>query len=202
MLKMLWFLLLVLEFLIIWRAVSILRSGGPASAIRTASLKGDVGLTISGSGTFGDVISYGGDINGDGFDDIFVSGGAGSGRGYVIFGGSGVGEIDTSNLDGSNGFAFAGFGFSGIGDINKDGYGDFIVLSGTSSNFKVNVVYGTGDGFSGELDLSSSDGFEVTGASLLSSGSLEFSALGDVDGDGVDDFGIGSGSGVSLILGR
>jgi len=85
-------------------------------------------------------VSSGGDVNGDGFDDVIIGApdaNSDAGQVYVVFGSSiGIsGDVDLSLLDGTNGFGISGidlFGGLGIsvswaGDVNGDGYHDMII---------------------------------------------------------------------------
>ncbi|EAQ04196.1 cadherin domain/calx-beta domain protein [Pseudooceanicola batsensis HTCC2597] len=97
-----------------------------------------------------------------------------------------------------------GYTVSGIGDFNGDGIGDFAVTARNGENRygsdtgSVYVVYGTGDA---ELrfdldDIDGTNGFEVRADVDLDNydyGSVfgsRVTALGDVNNDGTDDFGI------------
>ncbi len=98
---------------------------------------------------------------------------AASGGSYVVFGTDAgfSATLDTSSLDGSNGFVLngidvrdrAGFSVSGAGDINGDGFDDLIIgAPGADPNGalsgEVYVVFGTNTGFDADFELSSLDG--------------------------------------------
>src|SRR5688572_26494016 len=86
-------------------------------------------------------VSEAGDVNGDGFGDLIIGArgaapnGTFSGAAYVIFGGTGLANVELLNLDGTNGFKIngvaagdlAGFSVSTAGDVNGDGFADVIV---------------------------------------------------------------------------
>ncbi|ADJ27937.1 integrin alpha [Nitrosococcus watsonii] len=160
------------------------------------------------------LVSGAGDVNGDGVDD-FVIGAPGvppyssySGRSYVVFGTSGGGlPTDLSTLDGSNGFTIDGIpinpssgavwsSVSGAGDVNGDGLDDILIgAPGASPNGTWSgqsyVVFGTDGGFPAALDLSAldgSNGFIMNGIAAGDSLGDSVSGVGDVNGDGVDDF--------------
>ena len=116
---------------------------------------GSTGFTIDGiveGDQSGYSVSGAGDVNGDGFTDLLIGAhradpnGSQSGESYIVFGGSGLsvldaadgamdGNIDLSNLDGTNGFVLNGIvagdqsgrSVSGAGDVNGDGFDDFII---------------------------------------------------------------------------
>jgi|GEM_PF-1257952 len=117
--------------------------------IDLATLDGTEGFIINGieDGEYtGYSVSNLGDINGDGIDDLIIGApeaydyyaGPNSGRSYVVFGGSTVGNtglIELSDLDGTNGFILNGVAFndysgksvSNAGDVNGDGFQDLII---------------------------------------------------------------------------
>ena len=95
-----------------------------------------------------------------------------------------------------------GIDVADIGDIDGDGINDFAVtahLADSESkidNGAVYVIYGVK---SGNLDiknslinLDSSKGFKITGASSADNNGFSITKIGDFNGDGVDDFAIGA----------
>ena len=99
---------------------------------------------MQGDGAYdqaGRSVSSAGDVNGDGFDDLIVGapygddGGNRAGEAYVLYGGSGLGDIDLSSLTADQGFIVqgdavidrAGTSVSSAGDVNGDGFDDLIV---------------------------------------------------------------------------
>ncbi|UAJ74007.1 FG-GAP repeat protein [Synechocystis sp. PCC 7339] len=121
------------------------RSLGSSGSFSLNNLNGGNGFTIqdpSSSGIVGYSVTGGGDINGDGYDDLVVSApSAGNNQGdtkgsvYTLFGGANLGvggSVDLSNLNGSNGFetvgaeanSFAGSFVGGLSDVNGDGFAD------------------------------------------------------------------------------
>ena len=139
---------------------------GSSGLISLSKLNGTNGFKLDGennndqSGISADMA---GDINGDGYDDIVI--GANSytttnghkGRAYLVFGGPTVGsngQIPLVSLNGANGFKLDGENnndhsavtVSSAGDLNKDGYGDFIIGAprylGFSDKGRTYVVFG------------------------------------------------------------
>ncbi len=109
----------------------------------------------------GESVSSAGDVNGDGFDDLFIGAsfaspnGFRSGESYLVFGGTDNlaaldaadgtidGMIELADLDGTTGFVFKGIDgldlsgddVSSAGDVNGDGFDDlFIGASGANPN--------------------------------------------------------------------
>jgi hypothetical protein len=171
---------------------------------------------LGSSDQFGETATIIGDINGDGLDDLLFGASkrdlaikSDVGATAVIFGAETItstASFDISSLNGSNGFTIAGlnaddqFGryASQIGDINGDGIDDFAVAAlGVDGTIKsdigsVYVIFGNSNiGASGAGDLSALDGttgFVIKGSTTEQSIGVSISGLGDVNGDGFDDF--------------
>jgi predicted lipoprotein with Yx(FWY)xxD motif len=134
---------------------------------------------------FGYSVSGAGDVNNDGFDDLIVGAPFDNNNGTL----SGSARV-FSGMDGSILYTFNGdsagdrFGFSvsGAGDVNKDGYDDFIVGAPEDDNNGSNS--GSARVFSG-FDGSVLYTFNGDSAGDILGRSV--SGAGDVDGDDFDD---------------
>jgi hypothetical protein len=122
---------------------------GAGGTLELVSLNGIYGFAINGINTAvasGVSVSWAGDVNDDGTDDIIIGAYRGrpngvthAGESYVVFGAPGLGAglwwWDLSELNGVNGFFIngidssdhSGFSVSSAGDINGDGVDDIII---------------------------------------------------------------------------
>ncbi|WP_170113253.1 beta strand repeat-containing protein [Ahniella affigens] len=143
---------------------------------------------------FGHSVACGGDVNGDGFGDVvigapFAENGTPNDEGlvYVFLGSTDMDTNADAILEVNQGSAFLGQSVAGIGDYNGDGFADIAAgstgydIAGSANGGVIWIWYGgstfnaTSDGFVGGTQNNSRMGFAVTG-------------LGDVNGDGFDDF--------------
>lgn len=191
--------------------------------INLTSLNGTNGFTINGVDAFdrfGISVSFAGDVNGDGIDDLIigadradVNGQSDAGASYVVFGGAGVavgGLVELSSLDGTNGFTINGIdridnsgrSVSAAGDVNGDGYDDVIIGAPKADPNAIQeagesyVVFGGPSvGTGGVLNASSlngTNGFTITGIGHEDECGGAVAWAGDVNDDGVDDLIVGA----------
>lgn len=192
-----------------------------------------LGETTSQS-AFGIDVASAGDVNGDLINDFMVTairdepaGFNVKGVTYVVYGRSSPANYpnpyNLTMLNGSDGFRLFGNpanatedAIAGAGDINDDGFADVMVgdnfitsTTGLQSAGRTYVVYG-GSSLPSTLilsDLNGSNGFIVNGATSFSSSGIGVGGVGDINDDGVDDFGIaaagfavGGGNGRTYII--
>ena len=156
-------------------------------------------------------VDGGGDVNGDGVDDVVIaiaSEADDTGRLYVLYGRRGTFDADFAlgDVDGSNGFVINGVAAGGragtsvsiTGDINQDGIADLIIGApaaspgGRQNAGQTYVVFGRRGGFGASFDLADIDGangFVINGADA--GDRVGTVVAGDVNADGVGDALIG-----------
>ena len=98
--------------------------------------------------SFGNSVSSAGDINGDGYSDVIVGGytfNSSIGKVYLYLGGSNMNNSPDIAMVGEGGIDQFGETVSSAGDLNRDGYSDFIVGSyyNNSNKGKAYIYYGS-----------------------------------------------------------
>lgn len=143
------------------------------------------------------LIDCSGDIDGDGWVDCLLgikeSVTSGLGSGFVV-----VGAEDAQVVQRGMGPSGADFGegIAQLGDVDGDGLGDFIVSADLDSSF--GYQYGTVRGISGVLNERL---FSFSGSQDQEWYGSQIAAIGDLNGDGINDFAINSFNRVELHSG-
>lgn len=167
--------------------------------IDLSNLTGSQGISITNAA--GDHrVSAAGDVNNDGYADIFIganlknpNGRSYAGTSYIIYGGRSLTNINLFNLDQSKGISIFGaqsYSYSGLvsgaGDVNNDGYDDVIIGATNASPFG---RYVAGESYVRYIDLAYLtifQGFKISGGSAGDYGG-RVSGIGDFNKDGYDD---------------
>ena len=190
---------------------------GFASLLDVNSLTAADGLRLNGASSgdqFGQSVSVVGDVNGDGFQDIVV-GAAGidgpsnnSGGGYLLLGDAdGWAAGSVTNTPANQRTQLAGWGYngkhgyavSGAGDMNGDGFDDFVITSNSISSPAFNagaayVIFGSAAPPASITlqTLNGSNGFVIQTNQQSAGLGTSVSKAGDVNADGYDDIIIGA----------
>ncbi|MFN9304195.1 MAG: FG-GAP-like repeat-containing protein [Candidatus Kapaibacterium sp.] len=160
-------------------------------------LQPSFGLMVESDQSFarlGTSIANAGDINGDGLSDMIVGApnhtntNAGEGRLFIYHGRlNGLSNVPNRSLDGTKAGDQFGFSLVAVGDVNGDGFGDFMA----GSPYMDNRFLDDGRAF---LYLGSANGVAATPSQRLNPTQQELSyfgfsiaSLGDVNNDGYSD---------------
>jgi FG-GAP repeat/Secretion system C-terminal sorting domain len=148
-----------------------------------------------------------GDINGDGYADIIVDAPNDEidahGRIYVYFGGKVLHSEPDLIIEGTEGQDNLGWSLAYAGDLNKDGYGDF--LAGAPQFQSISPTFRGGKAylFYGGPNIGFSNSALLVGDSVRPGQFGKVVAgLGDVNGDGYNDIGIMAEKFIKILSGK
>lgn len=188
-------------------------------AMNLSDLDGQNGFVVNGinpKDQSGFSISGAGDVNSDGVADFLIAANAANnyaGQSYVVFGKKQAWpiSINLADLDGTNGFTMngihsndgSGVSVSRVGDVNVDGIDDILIGANLVNNYRGQsyIVFGHKSLWPSTIDLGAlngTNGFAINGINPNDNSGLIVSEAGDVNGDGIADFLIGSVSAVNF----
>ena len=219
-------------------ALGVSGNSGRSYVVFGKSTTSAINLSAVASGTGGFIIdaqasadqsgysvSSVGDINGDSLADLMVTAYAANsnaGAVYIVFGKkNNTNAVQLSNVsNGSGGFVInglmsgdaTGHSLSAAGDVNGDGFADFIIGAyGSNGNKGVSyVVFGKAS-WGGVSTLNLSDvaagtgGFVIVGQNSNDKAGYSVTAVGDFNGDGLADLLVGApntNTGAGTLTGR
>jgi hypothetical protein len=190
---------------------------GGSGWVDVHSLTGPDGFVVHSGPPGGTVLSTGvstGDFDADGFVDLVVGvfgvwPQGGRRAGAIVFGSAGLGSSGVERVeafDGMQRFALVGLtqndslrvGRNQMGDLNGDGFDDLLLGAPFhgANNSGVGAVYGwfgaprpLAQSVVAVADVTGADGFRFIGPTNDEQLGWAVSFLGDVNGDGIDDFG-------------
>ncbi|MGA1847846.1 MAG: integrin alpha, partial [Thermoplasmatota archaeon] len=178
--------------------------GNASSNIKDMDV-GNANATFLGEGQWnyaGIALDGAGDVNGDGFDDIIISAARGPGKTYLIFGRRSGWKMNMNLVYSNASFIGEGTsdqsyrGLSGVGDVNNDGYDDFVIgatwnSAGGNVAGQAYLILGRSSGWSNNESLANVNASFIGEEAGDLAGNC-VSGGGDINGDGYDDIIIGA----------
>jgi hypothetical protein len=145
---------------------------------------------------FGFTVANAGDVNNDGYEDILIGarfnneGGPGAGKAYLYLGSGIIDNSPDQTFTGEASGDQFGYSLSSAGDVNDDGYDDFVIAAIANDELETNAgkvyLYYGSDQIDNETDIT------FLGEAASDFFGVSVSNAGDVNSDGYDDILIGA----------
>lgn len=149
-------------------------------------------LTLAGhkeDGRFGSTISFAGDVNSDGFDDLII-GGFSTNQAQLYLGKKVMNNVPDFIFKGEKAYGHFGNSVSSAGDFNGDGYDDILIGDFTNS------TNGTDKGraclYFGSQEMDTNPDLTFEGEEIFNDFGYTVTYAGDLNHDGFSDIMIGS----------
>jgi len=148
---------------------------------------------------FGWAVSWAGDFNGDGYDDVIIGApyaddvGNTRGRAYIYYGGESMDTTVDVTITGGANLDQLGYSLARAGDIDRDGYGDVTVGAPWAAGSGINrgktyIIYGGGSVFQDiNLEITTARITAINGAADYAFFGTSLGYTGDVNNDGYSD---------------
>lgn len=156
----------------------------------------DIVLTGESGNYFGNSVSYAGDINGDGYDDVIVgstsdiNGPLDVGKAHIFFGGLNMNNDADIVISGKQEGAQFGYSVSTAGDVNNDGFSDIII--GEKDNSDNGLGSGKAYVYYGGTNMDTDADFVMYGEKVGDEFGTSVASAGDVNGDGYSELFVGA----------
>ena len=185
-----------------WRPQAVFVFYGSSTGVDTSTEQRVDGDFSADNTRFGTAVASGGDLDGDGYDDLAVgdyrySGSETYGGAAYIYLGSSTGVVEASVQEieppSPRYVGYFGESLAFVGDLDHDGYDDLLVGAGggsaaTSYSGEGYVFLGSGTGIQAGVGQT----VTVSGASAADYVGESVASLGDVDGDGTAEIALGA----------
>ncbi|MFX1236396.1 MAG: hypothetical protein ACFFAS_15620 [Promethearchaeota archaeon] len=172
---------------------------------KVSGWENNVSLIGADASFMGDSVGSAGDFNGDGYDDILIGtpgADAQKGKAYLILGSeSGWGKdvpLTDANASfiGEDNLDQGGYSVASAGDVNNDTYDDILIGAinnddGADDAGKTYLILGSESGWGKNMSLTDADASFI-GEYVDDNAGRSVASAGDFNGDGYDDFLIGT----------